>query len=282
MEPELISECVGRNRLGVRINLYKCGFCGNEFKTSAGNIKHGVTKSCGCLKKGRKPKPRDHKSKVAVEEKRGRPRKDYLKEDLQWPTLIATDVCVDNSGDLLSVFECSYCQKFFLSNRRKIALSSLKSCGCKRGVFSKTHGGTGTRLFRIWMGMKNRCNPNTKNPRNVHYSGRGISVCKEWQDFSAFQEWSLENGYQDNLSIDRIDNDGDYCPENCRWATAHEQSLNKRNTVWTIPIARTAKRMVEAGFSHRETCRILGLPGYVARDIRRILNGERILLDHEQ
>lgn len=90
----------------------------------------------------------------------------------------------------------------------------------------KKHGMTHTRLYQCWAYMKNRCtNPNN---RFYHrYGGRGIKVCDEWLDFIPFMKWAFENGYHENLTIDRIDNDGDYCPENCKWSTQKEQAINK-------------------------------------------------------
>lgn len=107
-----------------------------------------------------------------------------------------------------------------------------KSCGCasveKLMERNVTHGGSGTRLHRIWDSMKTRCtNPNSKTFK--YYGGRGISVCTEWlHDFTAFRDWALANGYRDDLTLDRIDTDGNYGPTNCRWATWHEQRMNQR------------------------------------------------------
>lgn len=84
------------------------------------------------------------------------------------------------------------------------------------------------RIFKIWQGMRQRCNnPNDKDYKN--YGKRGIKVCAEWDSSSeTFVKWALQNGYSESLSIDRQDVNGDYCPENCRWATTVEQGRNKR------------------------------------------------------
>lgn len=120
-------------------------------------------------------------------------------------------------------------------------LRKYKSCGCyekeNMKIISKsalTHGKTNTRLYGIWCRMKDRCN----NPNLEHYDcygGRGIKVCDEWQhSFESFYEWAMSSGYRNDLSIDRIDVNGDYEPSNCRWATLTEQQRNKRNTVYVM------------------------------------------------
>lgn len=105
-----------------------------------------------------------------------------------------------------------------------------KSCGCLKAETIKTaslkHGMSGTRLWRIWNNMHSRCEQ--KNSSQFYrYGDRGISVCKEWSEFKPFMEWALSSGYKENLTIDRIDFDGNYCPENCRWVTKAEQNRNK-------------------------------------------------------
>jgi len=113
------------------------------------------------------------------------------------------------------------------------------SCGClhksmmKRGL-RRSHGLISTRIYSIWENMKSRCyNPNAESFK--YYGLRGITVCPEWRNsFQAFHDWAMSHGYQYDLSIDRIDNDKGYSPDNCRWATAKEQSQNRRNTRCTL------------------------------------------------
>lgn len=93
------------------------------------------------------------------------------------------------------------------------------------------HGGKGTKLYEVWCSMRARCNSISSNAYK-YYGNRGISVCEEWdKDYSNFEKWAKENGYKEGLSIDRKNNDGDYCPENCRWVTMKEQANNQRNTL---------------------------------------------------
>ena len=89
-----------------------------------------------------------------------------------------------------------------------------------------------TRLYRIWAAMKTRCS-NSKQPSYKDYGGRGIKVCDEWwNSFVCFMEWATENGYTEELTLDRIDVDGGYSPKNCKWSTRHEQAMNRRNTIY--------------------------------------------------
>jgi hypothetical protein len=108
--------------------------------------------------------------------------------------------------------------------RRKMT----KSCGCDANV---KHGFSKSRLYIIWRGMLRRCHV-PKSPDYAWYGAKGIAVCAAWKnDFITFREWAMANGYDDSLTIDRIDGKGNYEPSNCRWATKETQSLNRHNTV---------------------------------------------------
>lgn len=137
--------------------------------------------------------------------------------------------CGDKVPMLLCKCECG--------NKKKISFYNLKSgntksCGCySREIIKKrkmTHGMFNTRIYRIYAGMKSRCyNPNRK--KYPIYGGRGIKICDEWlgeDGFMNFYNWSISNGYDDTLSIDRIDVNGNYEPSNCRWATTKKQGNN--------------------------------------------------------
>lgn len=93
-----------------------------------------------------------------------------------------------------------------------------------------THGFSKTeKLYNVWKSMRQRC-LNKNNDDYSHYGGRGITICQDWLDsYIPFREWALANGYQDGLTIDRIDYNGNYCPENCRWITQHDQNRNRTN-----------------------------------------------------
>lgn len=131
---------------------------------------------------------------------------------------------------------CS-CGKPFVVDGYKLRVGHTRSCGCLRqktcGDNRRIHGESTrkrTRLYEIWIGINKRCSPHAKGRLRRDYYGRGIKVCDEWKNsYVEFRTWAQNNGYNDDLSIDRIDVNGNYEPSNCRWATNTEQQRNKRN-----------------------------------------------------
>ena len=172
----------------------------------------GSTKSCGCL------------TRFKAKDLKGQ-RFGYL--------VVLQDAGRNKYGDVLWKCRCD-CGEEYLVKSVNLTHGFVKSCGCMTSKMirdkNKGHGLCDTKLYSVWGGMKSRC----YNPRNReydNYGGRGIKVCDEWKNnFVKFYEWSMNNGFSEDLTIDRIDVDKDYSPDNCRWITNKEQQRNKRNT----------------------------------------------------
>lgn len=125
------------------------------------------------------------------------------------------------------------CGKYSIVEKYSITSGKIKSCGCliKDTAYRhfSIHNLTNHRLYNTWVHLKGRCY-NCSNKYYKDYGARGIKVCNEWKnDFKAFYDWAISNGYADNLTIDRIDNNGNYEPSNCRFITLKKQQNNKRN-----------------------------------------------------
>lgn len=139
------------------------------------------------------------------------------------------------NGEVIWNCKCQ-CGRVAKVSTGKLNFGSVISCGCARSEKTtqrnETHGMSNTRLYEIWSGMKKRCyNRNSSAYKN--YGGRGIKICDEWKNsFENFYDWSLINGYKEDLTIERKDVNGDYCPENCCWITAQDQARNTRKTIY--------------------------------------------------
>lgn len=117
----------------------------------------------------------------------------------------------------------------------RLTHKNTTSCGCLRKELAREkmtkHGYEGTRLYKCWDAMKRRCNDKTGKWSKTY---RDITICNEWLNPKSFIDWALANGYNDNLTLDRVDNTKGYYPENCRWTTPKEQAWNRGNNIYIV------------------------------------------------
>lgn len=162
-----------------------------------------------------------------------------------------------NQEKKITLWECKCdCGNVCHVRANRLLHGRTKSCGCLRGEVNRqkntTHGMSETQLYNKWHSMKARC-LNKNNHNYSHYGMRGITVCYEWlQSFESFFDWAVSSGYKEDLTLDRIDNNGNYCPENCRWVTTSVQN-NNRNVSLNITYNGNTKNL-------SEWCRELNLP----------------------
>lgn len=212
-----VEEKLGNVKQNDKKIYWKCKCdCGNETIVCSTNLLNSNTKSCGCLVREKLSELRSvdltgqRFGKLYVEEKAHKDSNQYWK-------------CICDCGNII------------YPKTGNLRSGNTKSCGCvskeKLSKLNKKHGLRNTRLYSIWVNMRGRCY-NKNNNRYNSYGGKGIVVCEEWQGedgFKNFYYWSIQNGYKDTLTLERIDNDKNYCPENCKWATMKEQQNHRTN-----------------------------------------------------
>lgn len=207
---------VGVRKVGSRngaVWLYRCD-CGNEKAILAKSVRSGATRSCGC-KKGNKGMT-FHKD---------------LTGNRYGKLVVLKDIgCTGKNNRIMFAVRCDCGNEF---NVRNYLLTEKKITMCQ-SCANSTHGLSQSKLYRKWQGMKARC-LRTNHPAFPDYGGRGITICEEWLEFMTFAEWAYDNGYKEvengwDYSIDRIDVNGNYCPQNCRLANKKRQMRNRRCT----------------------------------------------------
>jgi hypothetical protein len=186
----------------------------------------------------------------------------------------------NNRSDRRAIFKCS-CNNEFTASVQNVKSGATTSCGCFKmktaSLRRKTHGLTNTRLFSIWQNMRNRCN-NKNADFYMNYGGRGITVCNEWNGaFLSFYEWALSNGYEESLTIDRIDNNDGYKPENCQWISKAENSSKDKKGKSTNPNIKNKikqiKKMLNDGASMNKIVITMNSSKYLIRKIKDGYNG---------
>jgi len=172
-------------------------------------------------------------------------------------------------------WECKCeCGNICVINGQRLRNGGTQSCGCFNIDRMKerftTHGKSNSDLNHVFVAMKQRCNnPKCKDYHN--YGGRGIMICPEWENFEVFYEWAINNGYTKGLTIDRINNNGNYEPSNCRWATYKEQNSNhRRNRLITFQ-GKTLTRTQWASLKGIKTSTLVSRLDYLGWSIEKAL-----------
>lgn len=187
--------------------------CGNTTVVRSSDLRRGQTKSCGCLL---------HEIKNIRGQRFGR--------------LVAIEH-VGFASNRVTLWRCKCdCGNETIVRQGNLNSGTTRSCGCldidRTKEANTTHGQSHTRIFNIWSKIKERCY-NPKRPAYKNYGGKGVVMCDEWRnDFQIFYNWAMTNGYQDDLTIDRINSNGNYEPSNCRWLTLSENVRFRNATVF--------------------------------------------------
>lgn len=215
--------------------------CGIYTLVRTSNLKRGNTKSCGCLhREVLAEKAKERRESNQLPEFRAPYNQTHKMIGQRFGRLVVTDIVErDKHGHAMVECLCD-CGERTIVRASLLKNGNTKSCGCGRAISAKklhtTHGDSGKdsknrRLYGIWNTMRERCE-NRNAQYYSDYGGRGISICAEWHQWEPFRDWALANGYADNLTIDRINNDCGYSPDNCRWLTRLQQSNNKRTSLY--------------------------------------------------
>lgn len=229
----------------VAMQCIKCGKIIHRKMISGRNKWSELIKTCDCQKEAKRH------GDISVSKKTPKIKKDIACNDRTAVKLKYDDSFLGRKKNFLEIIgmgrmpngyraficECD-CGNVIKINPTHWERGIVKSCGCKRNELLREqnikHGNSGNRLYRVWSSMKSRCY-NVNNSSYANYGGRGITVCQEWlDDFEVFSEWAIENGYDfyaqhGKCTIDRINNDGNYEPGNCRWTDMKEQRKNQRD-----------------------------------------------------
>lgn len=233
--------------------------CGNELDLNLRSLTLAWRKSCGC-------KRDENRRQIQSSSMVGR----------KFNKLLVIKEVVARNGDRYFLCQCD-CGNLTEVAMRHLKRGAIKGCGCQKGIGNFKHGYKGDRIYGIWKKMRERCYSST-NQAYPYYGGRGIKICDEWNNPITFVEWALSNGYKDDLTIDRINNNGNYEPCNCRWTTMVVQSNNRRDNVryffngaeMTIPdICRSLDIWEERFFLYYQV-------GKMKRDINEVL--EQVLM----
>jgi hypothetical protein len=208
---------VGKRKNGCYIWLFKCD-CGNEHVASMGQVRSGNVKSCGCLlrKKIIDIAGQRFGRLTAIKQVSLGSRK--VKGKWLFRCDCGNEITIPAQAAKSGNTHSCGCLK------KEIAASKAKEANLLAQKACTTHGCTGTRLYKIYKGMKQRCY-NSNNPNFKYYGGKGITICDEWlSDPQIFMNWALSHGYTNKLTIDRIDSDKGYCPDNCEFITQADQA----------------------------------------------------------
>jgi len=192
--------------------------CGKEQVVLGQNLLNGASRSCGCFKRERDGAARRARIHISLGQRFGR-----------W--IVVGDLERHRRSTCLCRCDCGAEEQVLAQN---LLNGTSQSCGCLKAAVNARlqtrHGEHDSRLYRIWRGMRQRCgNPNIPEYRN--YGGRGIRTCPEWESYPNFRAWAILAGYEEELTIERKNVDGNYEPDNCAWIPLSSQGANRRNNI---------------------------------------------------